>query len=103
MIYSVSIVLTQLVADHRYEQEDGQDSIELTRYYGSLARSMLTLFEAISGGVDWDELVVPLIDDISPFCAVLFVMYIAFCTLAMLNVVTGVFVDWDELVVPLID
>jgi len=43
--------------------------------------------------VDWNELVSPLMVEISPMMAVLFSIYIAFCTLAMMNVVTGIFVE----------
>jgi len=54
---------------------------------------MLTLFQTITGGVDWDFVVRPLSDLISPLVALLITFYIAFSVLALMNVVTGVFVD----------
>jgi len=53
----------------------------------------LTLYQAITGGVDWGDLATPLIEQISVFVGIVVVVYVAFCTLAMLNVVTGVFVE----------
>lgn len=99
MIYCVSLVLTQLVSDHRLELAAAGGAVEsdetaaLVKYYGSLGRSMLSLFQAVSGGVDWNDLVSPLVVEISWLCSVAFAFYIAFCTLAMMNVVTGIFVE----------
>lgn len=62
-------------------------------YYGSLFRTMLSLYQAITGGVSWRVLVDPLFDHNSPAMALLMCCYIAFAVLAMLNVITGMFVD----------
>jgi voltage-gated sodium channel len=86
IIYLVAILFTQIVADHAYEHAD------LDQYYGSLFRSVLSLFEAFTGGVDWDILAQPLVD-IHWIYGVIFVLYIAFALFAMMNVVTGVFVE----------
>lgn len=100
LIYSVSIIITQLVSDHLSsltgECSSGacqSTSDDLLHYYGNLPRSMLSLFEAISGGLDWDTLLNPLITDISPLLGALFCFYVIFTTLSMMNVVTGIFVD----------
>ncbi|CAE7928428.1 unnamed protein product, partial [Symbiodinium sp. KB8] len=61
-----------------------------TRYWGSLAKSMLSLFMSIAGGVSWEEAVTPL-DRISTIWTFCFLFYIAFTYFAVLNVVTGVF------------
>mmetsp|Transcript_71155 Transcript_71155/g.180147 ORF Transcript_71155/g.180147 Transcript_71155/m.180147 type:complete len:312 (-) Transcript_71155:118-1053(-) len=66
---------------------------QLVNFYGNLARSMLSLFQAMSGGVDWNDLSHPLVDNISPVQGVVFSFYIAFTVLALTNVVTGIFVD----------
>jgi len=94
LIYTVSLYLTQVVTDHRQDlQEDSRISIELRLYFGSLATTMLSMFAAITGGVDWAVLCNPLKNEISPVLAVFFSIYIAFSLLAMLNMVTGVFVE----------
>jgi voltage-gated sodium channel len=99
MIYVVGIYLTQLTSTHRKEADRGDLSAspetlqKMDFYFGTLGRSILTLFEAITGGVDWDELAHPLSSEISPLVAFFFACYIAFAVLAMMNVVTGVFVE----------
>lgn len=95
MIYVVAVYLTQLVLDYRVEKSLGgtQPNEQLGQYYSSLFRSILSLYQAISGGVDWDDLVNPLIQEISPLIGLIFTFYIAFSILALMNVVTGVFVE----------
>jgi len=89
-IYVVGIYFTQLSLE--LQLQSVTDSLVVT-YFGALSRSMLTLYGAMSGGIDWDTLVQPLIDDISPVQGVVFALYIAFTVLALTNVVTGVFVE----------
>jgi len=62
-------------------------------YYSSLARAVLSLFQGMTGGVDWDDLISPLMEEISPLTGIVFSLYIAFAVLAMMNVVTGIFVE----------
>jgi len=47
----------------------------------------------MTGGVDWEDLSNPLMDNISPLLGLVFVLYIAFAVLAMMNVVTAVFIE----------
>lgn len=91
MIYTIATYLTQLVADTRLANPATDDS-DLIQWWGSVGRSCLTLFEAISGGCDWDSNVVPLMQ-INVLLGPCFCWYIAFAILALMNVVTGVFVE----------
>eukprot|EP00929_Paragymnodinium_shiwhaense_P112074 TRINITY_DN80334_c0_g1_i1.p1 TRINITY_DN80334_c0_g1~~TRINITY_DN80334_c0_g1_i1.p1 ORF type:complete len:676 (-),score=130.95 TRINITY_DN80334_c0_g1_i1:56-2029(-) len=97
MIYIVGVYFTQLVSNHLYalnvEQLNSDNTKDMIKYFGQLGTSCLSLFQAISGGVDWDDMLRPMFLEISPFVAPLFTLYIAFAILAMLNVVTGVFVE----------
>mmetsp|Transcript_71803 Transcript_71803/g.202715 ORF Transcript_71803/g.202715 Transcript_71803/m.202715 type:complete len:255 (+) Transcript_71803:1651-2415(+) len=96
MIYMLALCITQLVSDHRLANlEDNAAHVfeDLNAFYGNLARTMLSLFQAVSGGLDWDDLLAPLIIHISVLLAPLFCFYIAFTILAMLNVVTAIFVE----------
>merc|ERR1712232_1250382 len=47
----------------------------------------------MSGGLSWDLMCGPLVDLISPLQGVVFCAYVAFTVLALMNVVTGVFVQ----------
>lgn len=59
-------------------------------YWGSVPRSMYTLYKSVSGGVDWEEVVHPL-SDISWVWVFVFNIFLAFTVFAVLNVVVGVF------------
>merc|ERR1712224_480903 len=86
-------IFIQILVDLRETSElDRTDAMNLEHYWSTLPRAALTLFEAISGGVSWDEIVSPLMD-ISPKLGVGFCMYVAFSTLALMNVITGIFVN----------
>lgn len=102
VIYMFGIVFTQVVLSQRIEYEgnvrDGksaEDPEQEDMYYwwGTLFRSCLSLYEAILGGTDWDQVIWPLTQHVSIFLSPLFIVYIAFSVLAMMNVITGIFVD----------
>eukprot|EP00927_Polykrikos_kofoidii_P020175 TRINITY_DN19507_c0_g1_i2.p1 TRINITY_DN19507_c0_g1~~TRINITY_DN19507_c0_g1_i2.p1 ORF type:complete len:814 (+),score=149.24 TRINITY_DN19507_c0_g1_i2:42-2444(+) len=95
LVYCVGIFFTQVVTAHRVRsiQIDQRESDPRLRvYWGSLWRTMLTLFESCFGGLDWDDAVMPL-TDISEMMAVSFVLFIAFVLIAMMNIITGIFVE----------
>lgn len=94
IIYVVGIFLTMAMLNQRMHDgitEDHYDMLHLR--FGSLSRSGLTLLASLIGGIDWDEVAQPLLREISPTMGALFVLYIAFMVLAVMNVVTGVFVQ----------
>lgn len=59
---------------------------------GTLLQTMYTLWKAITGGTDWENVGDPLFE-VSPVVGITFILYIAFAVCALLNVVTGVFVN----------
>merc|ERR550525_2081062 len=98
MIYIVSVWFMQTVTDHMVERKAVTDQwnsgeAALRYYLSSLARTILSLWQAISGGADWDSMAHPLITEVHSLMGVAFAAYIAFALLALLNVVTGVFVQ----------
>jgi len=95
MMYVVSVVFIVLIVDHaRWQIEDpAEEQTNLVYYYGSLPRSMLTLLQSITGGADWDDVLNPLSTMISPVMQLPFVLYVTFTIMAMLNVITAVFVE----------
>lgn len=92
MTYAVGIFLTQVVVFHYKDKGDDTDQ-ELLKYFGSLGSSVLYLFAAITGGIDWTQLCDPLGREISVGLQLVFLFYIAFSVLVLMNLVTGVFVD----------
>jgi len=90
IVYSFGVILTQAVTEHteggkRVEDED------LILYYGDLYRSMLSLWMAISGGINWISLTEPLERTGNTTWIIFFLIYITFVYFFVLNVVTGVF------------
>jgi len=65
---------------------------DLMKYFGSLSGATVSLFMAMSGGDDWGNIMAPL--ELLPFeYELLFLVFISFAILALLNVVTAVFVE----------
>ena len=85
MIYIASIYITQLLLFYRVESQRGH---ALAAFFGSVPRSMLSLFEAMTGGVDWDALVSPIFE-LSSLFGIGLVSFIAFTIIGVMNVVTG--------------
>lgn len=54
LIYILAVFFTQLVADSFSPQDATSEHwSELNRFFGSTLTSCLTLYKAVSGGVDW--------------------------------------------------
>jgi len=62
------------------------------KYWGSIYKGISTLWMAISGGYDWFEFAQPL-REAGEHYFVMFELFIAFLTLAVLNILTGIFVE----------
>mmetsp|Transcript_163607 Transcript_163607/g.524581 ORF Transcript_163607/g.524581 Transcript_163607/m.524581 type:complete len:592 (+) Transcript_163607:172-1947(+) len=65
---------------------------ELEQLYGSMGKTCLTLFKAISSGGDWPLFAAPLAEAGWIYGA-LWVLYIGFMIFGVLNILTGIFVD----------
>lgn len=89
------IAISQLVAAHIGEKKALAESIspddDLLRYFGSLWKSLLTLYMTISGGLDWKDAANPLFE-INPLGIVFFLVYTLLMVLCVMNVLTGLFV-----------
>ena len=86
VLYAVGVFLTQCVTDYKVALESRTSaSDKLQGYFGSLPETMLSLFQAVTDGQEWREMLEPLIDEISAWMALPFCMYIAFMAFALLN------------------
>eukprot|EP00931_Biecheleriopsis_adriatica_P057183 TRINITY_DN33910_c0_g1_i1.p1 TRINITY_DN33910_c0_g1~~TRINITY_DN33910_c0_g1_i1.p1 ORF type:complete len:571 (+),score=107.99 TRINITY_DN33910_c0_g1_i1:46-1758(+) len=93
LVYVFGILFTQAVYDHLSDIEvSAEASTSIESYWSGLLTSMLTLFMAITGGVSWELPLAPL-SEIHGVWVAIFLFYIAFAYLAVLNVVTGVFCE----------
>jgi len=91
VIYMVGVWLTQIVSEFRTRTSEPHKGLQ--QYYGSLGASVLLLFQSVTGGIDWDNAVSPLMESISSWMVLFYGLYIAFVVLAMMNVITGTFVE----------
>ncbi|CAK0820519.1 unnamed protein product [Prorocentrum cordatum] len=97
MFYLFGLCFTQGVTDHLREHDLWEDSstADLRRYFGTLHRCALSLFEAMSGGINWGVL----FDTLSPlqlrfrFMFLFFVLFARWRIFGTANVVTGIFVE----------
>jgi len=95
ILYVLGVYVTQLVLLERIRMKDDHQQIPepLAKYWGNLVLSMYSLFQSITGGIDWDQVARPLIEHIGAEIGVLYALYIMFTTFAILNVVAGVFIQ----------
>jgi len=111
LMFGVAVYFTELVSDYRRETfnqgrllvDDGGEpqTLEelLTEQWGSISASVLSLYQAILGGVDWKTITDPVSEYVSSTTIPIFCIYIAFATLVMLNLVTGVFVEGAQRII----
>lgn len=101
LLYVVAVSICQGVL-HKFEglhhhehfaEEQLDDSLRIVFvHFGSVEKSLYTLFQSITGGKPWSHIAEAL-SEVSPAYAAIFVAFIALTTLAVFNMVTGIFVD----------
>mmetsp|Transcript_62119 Transcript_62119/g.110841 ORF Transcript_62119/g.110841 Transcript_62119/m.110841 type:complete len:659 (+) Transcript_62119:84-2060(+) len=73
-------------------QDQSQVYVQLRRHFGTMPRSMMSLYMGMSNGRDWGELYDPL-EELSWIYQTMFIVYITFSIFAVVNVVTSIFVE----------
>ncbi|CAK0860108.1 unnamed protein product [Prorocentrum cordatum] len=92
VIYLFSICFMHAAAS--YVREGGEEDVveALRAHYGNLSLTMFTLLLAISNGADWKQMADPL-GKIHWSFELLFIFYVLFVVIGVLNVLTSVFVE----------
>jgi len=94
-MWTFGIAITQVAADHWKEQKAKgvllADSDDLMVFFGSLWKSVLTLFMTIAGGIDWRDAANPLLELDNKVGIVIFLFYVVIMILCVMNVLTGIF------------
>ncbi|CAK9072671.1 Muscle calcium channel subunit alpha-1 (MDL-alpha-1) [Durusdinium trenchii] len=94
LVYIYGLYLTQSVHLHRLETGKNAAGDEvLAEYFGTVGRSILSLFQALTGGIDWRDLVEPLSEYMNWGWGLATVIWIAFLMLGVMNIITGNFVS----------
>lgn len=76
----------------RYDVITAESSASLRKYFGTVPASTLSLFMAMSGGEDWATILAAL-EPLPTEYTFLFLGFISFAILALLNVVSAVFIN----------
>lgn len=86
-----SLIFVQIVTSYRIDHPDGGHE-DMEKWFGSVARAMLMLFQGSTGGIDWGDLHDEL-TKVGEVYAFLFLLYIIFFQFAFFNIVTSIFVE----------
>merc|ERR1719326_836439 len=86
-----------MMAVESLEETMGQDSVsrqELQQFWGSVGSAALSCYWCITGGQDWAVIIGPLVEETgTQIHNIVFCMFVAFATMVLMNLVTGVFVE----------
>jgi len=97
--YIFAVWFTEAVLQQRFPEGDnnahkeGPYDAELALYFGSITSSWFSLLKAVTGGVDWTDLSTPLGELTVIFGHFPFIFYLLFSVLAIMNVITGIFLE----------
>mmetsp|Transcript_55508 Transcript_55508/g.107049 ORF Transcript_55508/g.107049 Transcript_55508/m.107049 type:complete len:565 (+) Transcript_55508:97-1791(+) len=93
MNFMCSVVFTDFVLDKKVNTDlNDQERADLNLNFGSLYKTMFSLFKAVTGGEDWGKLTDAL-GSSEILIQLMFTAYIAFTLFAMLNVISGIFLE----------
>eukprot|EP00930_Biecheleria_cincta_P003560 TRINITY_DN10449_c0_g6_i1.p1 TRINITY_DN10449_c0_g6~~TRINITY_DN10449_c0_g6_i1.p1 ORF type:complete len:569 (-),score=95.21 TRINITY_DN10449_c0_g6_i1:188-1894(-) len=92
IMYMFGIAITQLVGEYVIDMSAAQSSVkpELLTYFGSIGWSILTMFMTITGGLDWENAMFPLLD-VGVHAVACFIVYVGLMCLCVMNVLLGIF------------
>eukprot|EP00927_Polykrikos_kofoidii_P048884 TRINITY_DN4305_c0_g1_i1.p1 TRINITY_DN4305_c0_g1~~TRINITY_DN4305_c0_g1_i1.p1 ORF type:complete len:712 (+),score=106.35 TRINITY_DN4305_c0_g1_i1:70-2205(+) len=94
VMYLFGVILTHGATDWRLSSGDGNDHVhtEVVRSFGSVSKTMYTLFTCVTSGLDWGK-AAAIVKVFGDFYYAVFLFFIFFILFSVLNIVTGFFVD----------
>lgn len=95
LVYMLSIYMVMMAVESLEKGPADTERRELLQeYWGSVGSAVLSLYWSITGGQDWAVVIGPLVEETeSQIHNIIFSMFIAFATMVLMNLVTGVFVE----------
>eukprot|EP00927_Polykrikos_kofoidii_P076415 TRINITY_DN7349_c0_g1_i4.p1 TRINITY_DN7349_c0_g1~~TRINITY_DN7349_c0_g1_i4.p1 ORF type:complete len:704 (+),score=112.10 TRINITY_DN7349_c0_g1_i4:59-2170(+) len=94
-LYLFGILFAQTVSGYRsfHGKDIGFETEQaFVMYFGCIQCSMLTLYKSVTGGADWGP-IYHVLEETGSHTAALFLFFTAFISIALLNIITGLFVD----------
>eukprot|EP00930_Biecheleria_cincta_P035127 TRINITY_DN24192_c0_g1_i1.p1 TRINITY_DN24192_c0_g1~~TRINITY_DN24192_c0_g1_i1.p1 ORF type:complete len:582 (+),score=115.95 TRINITY_DN24192_c0_g1_i1:94-1839(+) len=101
VMYVFGVTLTSNCSDYLKTKSDDDDYLSdaeakdlnsIRESFGHLSNAVYTLLQSMLGGVSWVEVCNPLFR-VGIFSPMIFLVYVVFAMIAVLNIITGVFVD----------
>jgi voltage-gated sodium channel len=92
MFFMFGIILTHATIAHVNTYERLQSESSLHEAFGTLDRSVLSLYQAMSGGVDWGD-TYDVLKSLSLHYRLIFLVFISMALFAVVNIVIGIFVE----------
>jgi len=93
VLFCFSVFFVQIVSDHMHNGAPSATEADmLDEFFGSVARSMLSLFMAITSGQNWGDFS-DLLLTVHPLARLSFVFYLCLTIFGLTNVTTAVFVE----------
>jgi len=95
ILYFFGLVMLQGVIGYLSDQGqaiDVKSRTDMLERYGSMSRTMVSLYMSATGGADWEAMYL-LASKTGTFYAACFLFYITFFMIAIGNILTGMFVD----------
>merc|ERR1719443_1126102 len=89
--YVFSMIFMHAVAEFLESNPGAPEADGLRQHWGTVGGSMVSLFKAISGGDDWQNIGDPLKATGEVYYLV-FLLFVLFLFFAVLNILTGVFI-----------
>lgn len=87
-----SILFLNLIASHINETGEAVEDTVFYDLFGSIGKSVLTLYKTTTGGDDW-SVAYDAIASTGPLGGASFIFFIAFVQFALLNIILGIFVE----------
>eukprot|EP00931_Biecheleriopsis_adriatica_P033495 TRINITY_DN19439_c0_g1_i2.p1 TRINITY_DN19439_c0_g1~~TRINITY_DN19439_c0_g1_i2.p1 ORF type:complete len:386 (+),score=71.84 TRINITY_DN19439_c0_g1_i2:878-2035(+) len=93
MTYAVGAFFGQIIVDQMHDNPElPEDVPELSLLFGNLPLIMLSMYQAVTGGRNWGDVLLPLWA-VWPWLTLPFIVYVSFGILSLMNVMTGIFVE----------
>jgi len=97
LAFMCSVYFTELVMNYSLKTNSHNVNLDeeaLHLYFGTLSSTMLSLVQAVSGGIDWSDLYSALLSIDEWYLGTYpLVLYLAFAIMALTNVINGIFLD----------
>ncbi|CAE7339725.1 CACNA1G [Symbiodinium pilosum] len=94
IIFAAAVFFAQFIIDAgAINKELMLQHPDLQLYFSDLSRTMLTLYQSMTGGLSWDLALRPLVDTAGAWIGIPYALYVAFVVLALMNIATGMFVQ----------